>query len=62
MKLTYGIPVPRGVQKDWDATSMTLDSSGNMLRAEGVRADWSDPIKCVAWFDRFERLRLCVAP
>lgn len=58
-KTAYGIPVPRGVQKDWDATSMTRDSAGAfLLRYAGN--EWGDPVRCVAWFDRFERCRLCV--
>lgn len=59
-KFAYGVPVPRGVQKDWEATSMTLDSGGMMFRNYGVPEAWGDPLKCVAWFDRFERVRACV--
>lgn len=59
-KVAYGIPVPRGVQKDWEVTSMTTDSGGPFFRRYGVVSDWGEPIRCVAWFDRFGRCRLCV--
>lgn len=60
MKTAYGVPVPRGVYKTWEASSMTLDSGGAMLRGRGVPAGWDDPLKCVAWFDTFGRCRACV--
>lgn len=60
MKTEYGISVPRGVQKDWDACSMGQGGAGEYLRTRHVPADWGDPIRCVAWFDRFGRCRICI--
>lgn len=59
-KLAYGIPVPRGVRKDWEVTSMTLDSAGAFMRRHSVPVGWGDPDNCVAWFDRFGHCRVCV--
>lgn len=39
---------------------MTRDSGGDYLRSKYVPAPWGDPIRCVAWFDRFGRCRTCV--
>jgi hypothetical protein len=60
-KTEYGVPVPRGVRKDWEATSMAAKSAGMFLRHCLIPEAWNDPIKCVAWFDRFGRARACVA-
>lgn len=59
-KEAYGIPVPRGVPKDWKPTAKTLGIGGPVLREYSVPLDWEDPVKCVAWFDRFGRLRIIV--
>ena len=61
MKTEYGVPVPRGVRKDWDVSSMDTASSGSLMRRYHTDPMWEDPTRCVAWFDRFERLRVCVA-
>jgi hypothetical protein len=59
-RMEYGVPVPRGVQKDWEANSMGREGAGAYLRSHHAPADWGDPTNCVAWFDRFGRCRLCV--
>ena len=61
MKMAYGVPVPSGAHKDWEASSMTKDSGGLYLRRFSVPADWGDPTACVGWFDRLQRCRACVA-
>jgi hypothetical protein len=60
VKTKYGVPVPRGVQKDWEASPMGLDGAGEYLRSHHAPNYWGDPTRCVAWFDRFGRCRLCV--
>jgi hypothetical protein len=58
MRTEYGMPVPRGVRKDWEANSMGCEGAGGVLRRYHTPPEWGDPAKCVAWFDRFERLRV----
>lgn len=60
MKTAYGVPIPRGAHKSWEASSMRLDSGGAMFRQHLVSDHWGDPVKCVAWFDTFGRCRACV--
>lgn len=56
----YGIPVPRGVPKDWRAQLVRRDIAGTLLRKFTAPTEWGDPFRCVAWMDRFERTRLIV--
>jgi hypothetical protein len=60
VKTEYGVPVPRGVPRDWEATSMDRAGAATILKMRGVPADWGDPDNCVAWFDRFGRCRAIV--
>lgn len=60
MRTEYGIPVPAGVKKDWEANSMGREGAGSVLRKYHTPLEWGDPENCVAWFDRFERLRTVV--
>lgn len=58
MKREYGIPVPRGVPKDW--TSRQLAEDGDGLRGFGVTEELGAVTKAVSWSDRFGRTRLFV--
>ena len=60
MKTEYGIPVPRGVQKDWEAWNALSGSEESLLRYS-VPAEWGAPVAAVAWMDRFKRTRLLSA-
>jgi len=59
MRTEYGIPVPRGVQKDW--TSGTMLNARPFLCRYTIPHEWGEPSKCAMWRDRFGRLRLIVA-
>jgi hypothetical protein len=60
MRAVFGIPVPRGVQKDWEAVPMAADKAAALLRCFGAPAEWGEPTACVRWEDRFGRTRLHV--
>jgi hypothetical protein len=60
METKYGVAVPRGVRKDWDCSSMDAASGGHVLRKYHADPMWDDPKRCVAWFDRFDRVRVIV--
>lgn len=60
MKIEYGIPVPRGVQKDWTAWNALSGSEKGLLNYN-VPAEWGAPVACAAWEDRFRHTRLIVA-
>ena len=57
----YGIPVPRGVPKDWRAAAEAPVFAVILQRKYTVPEEWGQPSRCVGWFDRFERRRLIVA-
>jgi hypothetical protein len=59
-KTEYGVPVPRGVRKDWTAYNRSARGEPFTLRGYGVPLEWGDPTICVVWRDRFGRARLCV--
>lgn len=59
-KEAYGIPVPRGVPKDWEVHRLTDNAAGSLLRGYTVPLDWNDPTANAAWYDRFKRPRLIV--
>lgn len=61
MKTEYGIPVPRGVQKDWSIAKVDGVRAQAWLRDCNVPSDWGQPTLCITWRDRFYRRRLIVA-
>lgn len=52
---------PIGVKREWDHTSMTCDSAGDVLRRYSVPDDFGDPSEAVAWFAENGGLRVLVA-
>lgn len=60
MKLS-ALPKPAGIRRAWDHNSMTVESTGLLLRKYHVGTAWGNPVEAEAWFDENDRLKVCRA-
>jgi hypothetical protein len=61
LSTVFGVPVPRGVRKDWTARNRSNHGESFTLLGYGLPREWGKPSNVVAWYDRFGRCRLIVS-